>query len=453
MCRIEARLRTLSGHRWRFCGAVVRASIWVAAALIALAGCGQQDQPGAGPTAGAQPDARGAELRAAAAADPRLAHFYEARGWRTAWTPRTEAELVAAIGGAEQHGLDKAAFLGPVQQARSAGGHDAALSRAALAYAEALARGRTDPARIRAPYTVPRPGTDFAAGLAGALEPGRIGPWLAGLAPQDGEYRALSQAYVEANRQIVQAGGHPPANLLERARTLAVNLERRRWLERTPPATRIDVNTGAAMLTYWRDGRAADSRRVVAGEPGRETPELGSPLFRLVANPTWTVPRSIESEVSSPASMRRHHMERRDGWIVQQSGPFNSLGLVKFDLRNDQEIYLHDTPAKSLFARPERHASHGCVRVSDALGFAAMIAEDEGVLDEWNRALAAGDEGNVALPHQIPVRLFYQTAYVDNGRVVIVPDVYGWDEDVAVALGLPRRARPPARAPDGDLGP
>jgi len=422
------------------------------AALIALAGCGQPDQQSAAPSGpAAQPDAQ-SELRAAAT-DPRLVPFYEARGWRTAWTPQTEAELVRAIGGAEAHGLDKGAFLGPIQQARSAGAHDAALSLAALAYAGALARGLTDPARIRTPYTVPRPSPDLAAGLNGAIAHGQVAAWVAGLAPQDDDYRALSQAYVEASRQVTQAHGNPPAALLERARTLAVNLERRRWLDRSPPATRIDVNTGAAMLTYWRDGQAADRRRVVVGEPGRETPELASPLYRLVANPTWTVPRSIESEVDSPAAMRRHHMERRDGWIVQQSGPFNSLGLVKFDLANDQQIYLHDTPAKGLFGRPDRHASHGCVRVFDALGFARMIAEDEDVLDAWARASASGEESFVPLPHAIPVRLLYQTAWVDNGRVVIVPDAYGWDEDVAEALGLPPRARPTASAHGQDIGP
>ena len=428
----------------------MRAKLWVAAALIALAGCGGEQPQGNAPAAA---DQEAAVLRAEAAANSRIAHFYEARGWRAAWTRPTEAALVRAIGAADQHGLDKSAFLGPLGQAHPGAAHDAALSLAALSYAEALARGRTDPARLRRPYEVPRPSPDLAAGLEAALGSGGIEAWLASLAPQDAEYRALSQAYVEANRAVEAARGDPPASLLARARTLAVNLERRRWLDRSPPATRIDVNTGAALLTYWRGGQAVDSRRVVVGEPGRETPELGSPMFRLVANPTWTVPHSIEQEVSSPASMRRHHMEWRDGWIVQDSGPFNSLGLVKFDLRNDHEIYLHDTPAKSLFARPERHASHGCVRVMDALGFAAMIAADEGVSDEWDRALASGEESFVPLPRNIPVRLLYQTAYLDHGRVVIVPDVYGWDEDVAEALGLPPRARPVAPAPVRDIGP
>jgi len=428
----------------------VRANILVAATLVALAGCVVEQEQAPAP-AGA------AELRAAAS-DPRLAPLYEARGWRTAWATQSEAALRAAIGDAERHGLDKAVFLDPIEAAATPAARDAALSLAALAYAEALARGRTDPARIRAPYTVPRPSADLAAGLNAAIESGGLARWFAGLPPQGEDYRLLSEAFVAANRQIAAAQGRPPPALIERARTLAVNLERRRWLERAPPETRIDVNTGAATLGYWREGALADTRRVVVGEPGRETPELASPLYRLAANPTWTVPRSIESEVGGEAYMRRNNMERRDGWIVQRSGPRNSLGLVKFDMQNDEGIYLHDTPAKALFAQADRHASHGCVRVADALGFAAMIARDQGVLDQWERARATREGGEpretfVPLPRPIPVRLLYHTAFVERGRLVIVPDAYGWDDLVAEALGLPSRPRRAPRPRGGDIGP
>ena len=242
----------------------------------------------------------------------------------------------------------------------------------------------------------------------------------------------------------------------ERARTLAVNLERRRWLVRQPPQTRIDVNTAAATLAYWRDGQLANRRRVVVGQPGNETPALASPMYRLVANPTWTVPKSIQTEEIEPkgaAYMARNNMRWEDGQIVQASGPDNALGLVKFDMKNDHAIYLHDTPAKALFQQSDRHQSHGCVRVEDALGFATMIAADQGITNAWERARQTGDQSFVPLRREIPVRLLYHTAFVDGGRVMFRDDSYGWDEDVAEALGLARRARRAPRSHIGDVGP
>ena len=243
----------------------------------------------------------------------------------------------------------------------------------------------------------------------------------------------------------------------DRARQLAVNLERRRWLERQPPGTRIDVNTAAAMLDLYRDGEHADRRKVIVGQPGWETPQLGSPIFRLVANPTWTVPKSIEEEEIAPKGesyLRRNNMVRRDGWIVQLPGPDNALGEVKFDMQNDHAIYLHDTPAKHLFRRAQRHFSHGCVRVEDALGFARKLAETDGKLGEFEQAMASGEETFVDLDRNIPVRLVYHTAFVDDsGKVVFRPDPYGWDSEVAEALGLGGGSDRKMQAHVSDVGP
>jgi murein L,D-transpeptidase YcbB/YkuD len=243
----------------------------------------------------------------------------------------------------------------------------------------------------------------------------------------------------------------------ERARTLAVNLERRRWLAREVPATRIDVNTAAAVLTYFRDGKSRDRRRVVVGQPDWETPQLGSPMFRLVANPTWTVPKSIEEdEIAGRGAgyLARNNMVRRDGWIVQLPGPKNALGLVKFDMQNDHAIYLHDTPAKALFGENQRHYSHGCVRVDDAPGFARLLAQDAGVLSEFDKARATGEETFVKLPQQIPVRLLYHTAFADGaGKVHFRTDPYGWDDRVAEALGYEARAVRRLQRHLNDVGP
>lgn len=243
----------------------------------------------------------------------------------------------------------------------------------------------------------------------------------------------------------------------DRARALAVNMERLRWQDRNPPPTRIDVNLAAARLIYWRDGKVADVRNVVVGAPNTETPQLGSPIFRLVANPTWTVPKSIErKELASKGAdyFAAHNMVRRNGWIVQQPGPKNSLGLVKFDMKNEHAIYLHDTPAKTLFREVERQRSHGCIRVEDALGFAEMIARDEGVADKWRAARGTGKETFVALPRQIPVRLLYQNVFFDPaGAPVVRSDPYGWNDRVAEALGFMAQTGRRLQTDGTDVGP
>ena len=244
-----------------------------------------------------------------------------------------------------------------------------------------------------------------------------------------------------------------------RARQLAVAMERLRWLPRNPPATRIDVNTAATTLDYWRDGRHADRRKVVAGEGETPTPQLQSPLFRLVAKPTWTVPKGIgEKEIATKGAawLRANDFVMKDGLYVQQSGPKNSLGLVKLDMQNDHAIYLHDTPAKALFGQEERHRSHGCVRVENAVQFATALAQQEGVLDQFQKAMQEeGDEGFVKLPREIPVRLLYQTAFWDGSRIQFRSDVYGWDENIAKALelapGPPRKIQQPESS--DDVGP
>ena len=453
-------------------GVIVRFRLLVSAAFLALAAC--SGDPAAAP--GPQAPAVEASALQSAVRDPRVRRFYEARQWRPAWTNEAEASLNAALDAADRHGLKPDDYRAPLAAAREGAARDAALSLAALAYADALARGKTDPTTLQRIYEIPRPEPDLTGGLERALAGnGDVRGWVEGLAPQDADYRALSAAYVEAKRQVDAARGRPTIEQSDRLRTLAVNLERRRWLVRTPAPTRIDVNTASAVLVYWREGTPRDTRRVVVGSAGeRATPSLSAPMFQLVANPTWTVPRSIGM---SAGYMARRGFTVRNGRRVQPSGPGNALGLVKFDMRNGHAIYLHDTPSKSLFLRDERHASHGCVRVHNALEFAEIIARDSGVLDQWQRAQRAptvrrtNAEGQttaqsagrryvqrwIPLPQEIPIRLLYHTAFVENGQVRVVRDVYARDERVATALGLAPRVRAARRTGDGavaaDVGP
>ena len=456
-----------------------RSSTALAAILLALSGCNNMGGGSGGDAAataqaeGVTPDA----LRAAVQDEP-VRRFYEARQWQSAWSGEAAEQLKATLSGAANHGLDPKPFLQDLERAGSPVEKEVAMSRAALAYADALAHGKTDPAKLFEVYTLPRNQVDVPAGLAQAVSEGKATQWIDGLAPQDEEYRALSQAYVQqlqatqqprqpqqqqpgagaqgdagaakgtdkaqgkAKSREKQAAEAVPAVPRDRAVVLAVNLERRRWLPRQPEATRIDVNTAGTFLRYIRDNQVVDQRVVVNGEPGWETPQLGSPIYRLVANPDWTVPESIEKDELaklSPAQLARKNMKREGGRLVQQPGPDNALGLVKLDMQNDHAIYLHDTPSKPAFGQARRHLSHGCVRVQDAVGFARMLAEHHGKLAEFDQALKNPERKTsfIDLGQRIPVRLLYHTAYIDKGQLGFVPDPYGWDAKVAQALGLP----------------
>ena len=242
-----------------------------------------------------------------------------------------------------------------------------------------------------------------------------------------------------------------------RARQTAIAMERLRWLQREPPGTRIDVNTATATLDFWRDGQHIDQRKVIVGEADKPTPQLQAPIYRLVANPTWTVPKGIgEKELASksPQWLADNNFAMKDGLYVQGSGPKNSLGLVKFDMDDKQAIYLHDTPAKALFAMPDRHRSHGCIRIENALQFAGAIAQYQNVADDFGKALASNQESFIKLPKEIPVRLLYHTAFWDGRQVQFRPDVYGWDTNVARALKLePGPAIRQKQPESGDISP
>lgn len=528
-----------------------RVFVCVSLAALLAAGCSETggNGGGGGGAASAQVDPAqvSPEALKAAVSDERVKRFYEARGWAAVWNGTQAKELEAALGEAPSHGINPEAYRKSAAAGGSAAEREAGLTLAALDYAQALATGMVDPRKVYEVYEVPMHKADVAAGLGQAVEQGGVRAWLAGLAPQDAEYKALQQAYAayakqaaQEQRQAIQPGdkiargdrdprvpaiaealrangylaaaapppqpqaegkakgkaaaakaaapstlytaeiaeavkrvqtdyGIKPDGVIgnatvealntgakERARILAVNLERRRWLERTPPQTRIDVNTAAAHLDYYRDGAVANRRRVVVGQPEWETPELGSPIVRLVANPPWTVPESIAEEEILPkgaAYMAKENIVMKNGRLVQQPGPKSALGLVKFDMANDHAIYLHDTPAKALFASTERHASHGCARVEDALGFARLLAEHQGQLEAFDKALATKEETSVSLPNKIPVRLLYHSAYFDGGKVVFRTDPYGWDDKLAQAMGLPGQIRPRVKTHYNDIGP
>jgi murein L,D-transpeptidase YcbB/YkuD len=234
----------------------------------------------------------------------------------------------------------------------------------------------------------------------------------------------------------------------DRARMIATNMERRRWLERNPAPERIDVNTAASILTYWNDGLPVKGSLVINGKPTHQTPSIEAAFSTVLANPPWNVPESIvKKEILPHLAKDAGYLDRENmtasnagGFyhVVQRPGPGNSLGLVKFEVQDEYAIYLHDTSSKKLFGRVDRHLSHGCVRVQDAVEFARFLLKDDPQgLAAFDAAEASGDTTRVSIGRSIPVRLLYWTAFMNgDDRVAFRKDAYGRDSTLGEALGM-----------------
>ena len=231
------------------------------------------------------------------------------------------------------------------------------------------------------------------------------------------------------------------ASAEDRARQIALNLERRRWLSRTPSPERIEVNTAAAIMVYWKDGRPVHSNRVVVGTPENQTPSLQKPFASVVANPPWYVPAGIarrEILPRGPAYLAANNMYISNGSVIQRAGPTAALGYVKFELRDSYAIFLHDTPGKAAFNLAMRQRSHGCVRVQGAVEFARLLlSPSPDLLGQFDTAQNTRETKRIQVGREIDVRLLYWTAFVDGQqRVAFREDVYKRDQKLAEALGI-----------------
>ena len=241
----------------------------------------------------------------------------------------------------------------------------------------------------------------------------------------------------------------------KRIRQIELNLERWRWLPRSLGDHYIVVNIPEYQLEV-RNGRDVPlTMRVVVGKADTPTPIFNDEMTYLVFSPYWNVPpdiaqgETLPEVLKDPGFLQRANMEvigangepidpatmdLRDPATYrfrQRPGTDNSLGLVKFMFPNQHNVYLHDTPSDSLFARVSRSFSHGCVRLEQPLALAEYVLRDR---RDWTRekiqqAMEAGEERVVKLGAPIPVYLVYWTARASSdGTVQFRRDVYGIDE-------------------------
>ncbi|MDY1036584.1 L,D-transpeptidase [Lelliottia sp. CFBP8978] len=244
----------------------------------------------------------------------------------------------------------------------------------------------------------------------------------------------------------------------QRAGVLALNIQRLRLLPGTL-STGIMVNIPAYSLVYYQNGSEVLASRVIVGRPDRKTPMMSSALNNVVVNPPWNVPPTLARKDilpkvwNDPGYLERHGYTVMRGWNSNQTidpyqvdwstitpsnlpfrfqqapGVHNSLGRYKFNMPSSDAIYLHDTPNHNLFQKDARALSSGCVRVNKASELANMLLGDAG----WNDtrisdALKEGNTRYVNIRQNIPVNLYYLTAFVgDDGRTQYRTDIYNYD--------------------------
>ncbi|WP_284325921.1 L,D-transpeptidase family protein [Cypionkella aquatica] len=265
-----------------------------------------------------------------------------------------------------------------------------------------------------------------------------------------------------AGDSTIEALNTPPAARLQ---SVTVALERMRWMAHTDLGKRhIWVNQADFTAKIIDDGAVTFQTRAVVGKssPDMRTPEFSDEMEYMVINPSWGVPRSIIVREYLPMLQRNRnavgHLQVIDGKgrVVPRgsvnfaaysasSFPFglrqppsdgNALGKVKFMFPNQYNIYLHDTPAKALFANEVRAFSHGCIRLGDPFDFAYTLlgkqsADPKGLFQEH---LDSSNESAVSLDVPVPVHLVYYTAWPTKTGMSYRRDIYGRDAELFEAL-------------------
>ena len=257
--------------------------------------------------------------------------------------------------------------------------------------------------------------------------------------------------------------------LKDRVTQIELAMERLRWLPVFNSGPYIIVNIPAYQLWAFDDidqnNANITTMKVVVGKAlDHQTPVLMAEMRFIDFNPYWNVPYNIfKKELlpklqQNPGYLEKENMElvatfgndsksvtfnssaiealkQGNLRIRQRPGKQNALGRIKFMFPNKDDVYLHDTPSRSLFAKTRRDLSHGCVRVADPQRLAEFALKDQWTKDEIQAALNVPKTQRVILKKSIPVLFFYTTAFFDpNNDLVLYSDIYGNDAILIEAL-------------------
>ncbi len=239
-------------------------------------------------------------------------------------------------------------------------------------------------------------------------------------------------------------------------------MQRWRWMREDLGDFHVLDNVPEFLTRVFDNGKVVFTERIVTGKTDTPTPTFSQDMQYIEFNPYWNVPNSIKTGEILPGLMKgkdimgaqnlraSYRGQPVDVYSVdwsttdirsldfqQPPGGGNVLGVVKFMFPNKFDVYMHDTPSKSLFDKTVRTYSHGCMRVRNPMSFATTLLEhDQGWgPDDVQRAVSDGNNQQVRLQKPIPVHVTYFTAWVqEDGSVSTFGDWYGHDRRLALAL-------------------
>ncbi len=415
--------------------------------------------------------------------------IYSQRDFKPLWsrdgsvTPQAVA-LVKSLCSAERYGLRSIEYLDCASfdalYAGQAGiaatsEFELGLTGATLRFLNDIHFGRIDPREAGFDFGIKRRALPYGQILTTLATAPDIAPVLSSVEPPYEHYRLLKDTL--ARYRSASATQPVGTNALreQQIRKIELTLERWRWLPEftTPP---IIVNIPQFRLFAFQSTRDLKSQilqmDVIVGRtfPKFHTPVFAADLKYVVFRPYWDIPYSIAKREMLPQLRRKHdfwqkqHLELVAGQgdsaplvpftpqnldlleagklrLRQQPGADNALGLIKFVLPNEYNVYLHSTPARQLFDRSRRAFSHGCIRVRDPVMLATHVLRNAG--DNWTpEAITAAMNGNdtlrVSLKTPIRVMIVYATALAqEDGTTIFFDDIYGHDRRLEQLLGWP----------------
>lgn len=287
-----------------------------------------------------------------------------------------------------------------------------------------------------------------------------------------------SQNYDEATVEIVKAYqsekkltpdgivGRQTLNTLQvvsaRSKISKINLamERLRWLPNNFGKRHVFINQPAYQASYVVNGKSQLSMRAIVGKKANQTNFFYDTIESVEFNPYWNVPRSIlvneklsrlqadpyyyqargfeimrhGGKAVDPASIDWYDpVSTRKYYIRQLPGAKNALGELKILFPNKHNIYMHDTPSRSLFKRSKRALSHGCIRLHKPRDMAAAVMGTS--VKKITSFINAGKNKAMRVPHKLPVYVSYFTAFPrNNGNIGYYTDIYGRDVALEKAL-------------------